>query len=163
MTDETAARHPVHHTEFAVERLLKASPRHAFRFWSDPALKARWNDCHTDWTVLEDRFDFHVGGGERKHWRTPEGEALTFAAYYLDIVPEHRIIYAYEMSFAGQRLSASLVTVAFAPDAGGTRLTFTEQAALLDGGDAERRIAGTEEGIDRLAACLAAEGPADAA
>jgi uncharacterized protein YndB with AHSA1/START domain len=144
---------PVVHTDFTIERHLKASPQHAFRFWSEPELKSRWNDCHTDWTVLEDSFDFRAGGTEHKHWRTPEGQELTFTAHYLDIVSEERIIYAYEMSFAGTRLSASLVTVMFAPSRDGTQMVFTEQAAILEGGtDArQQRLLGTEEGMDRLA------------
>lgn len=146
------SREPVLHTEFTIEREIKTSPRHAFRFWSEPELKARWNDCHTDWTVLDDRFDFRIGGSEHKRWRTPSGEDLTFTAYYLDIVPEQRIIYAYEMTFAGKRLSGSLVTVTFSPSRDGTRMVFTEQAAILAGGaDArQQRLVGTEETMDRL-------------
>jgi len=56
------------------------------------------------------------------------------------------------MSFAGTRLSASLVTVTFEPSGKRTRMTFTEQLAILAGGtDArEQRLMGTEEGLDRL-------------
>jgi uncharacterized protein YndB with AHSA1/START domain len=150
---------PIMHTGFTIERRLKASPRHAFRFWSEPELKFRWNDCHADRRVLEDAFDFRVGGAERKHWRTSEGQDLTFTAHYLDIIPEARIIYAYEMSFAGTRLSASLVTVTFAPSGGATLMTFTEQAALLEGGAGARqqRLVGSEEGMDRLVELVDAE------
>lgn len=143
---------PIEHTSFVVERELAASPRHVFRFWSDAELKARWNGCHSDWLVLEDRFDFHVGGTEAKRWRTPEGDEQTFHAHYLDIVPDQRIIYAYEMSFASTRLSASLVTVKFETFGLKTKMTFTEQVAILAGGTAARhqRLIGTEEGLDRL-------------
>jgi uncharacterized protein YndB with AHSA1/START domain len=141
------------HTDFTIERRLKTSPRHAFRFWSEKELKSRWNDCHTDWTVLEDDFDFRVGGTEHKHWRTPEGRELTFTAHYLDIVHAEQIIYAYQMTFAGTRLSASLVTLTFTPSDDGTRLIFVEQVAILEGGvDAkQQRLFGTEAGMDRLA------------
>lgn len=145
-------RERIEHTSFVVERELGASPKHAFRFWSEAELKARWTGCHPDWQVLEDSFDFRVGGTEAKRWRTPEGEEQSFHAHYLDIVPERRIIYAYEMSFAGTRLSASLVTVAFETVGRRTRMTFTEQVAILAGGMAarEQRLQGTEEGLDRL-------------
>lgn len=143
---------PVVHTDFTIERRLKTSPQHAFRFWSEVELKSRWNDCHTDWTVLNASFDFRVGGTEHKHWRTPDGQDLTFTAHYLDIVPEKRIIYAYEMSFAGTRISASLVTVTFEPFRDRTQMAFTEQVAILQGGaDArQQRLVGTEQGMDRL-------------
>lgn len=56
------------------------------------------------------------------------------------------------MSFAGTRLSASLVTVTFEPSGKKTRMTFTEPVAILAGGtDArEQQLMGTEEGLDRL-------------
>ncbi|WP_044561840.1 SRPBCC family protein [Azospirillum sp. B4] len=151
-----AGNDPIVHTSFVVERDLAASPRHAFRFWSEADLKARWTSCHADWQVLEDGFDFRVGGLEVKRWRTPDGQELTFHAHYLDIVPGQRIIYAYEMSFGGTRLSASLVTITLTALAGGTRATFTEQVAILSGGEAagRQRQTGTGEGLDRLVAVL---------
>lgn len=142
----------IEHASLVIGRELSASPRHVFRFWSEAQLKARWSRCHPDWLVLEDRFDFRVGGTEAKRWHTPKGDEQTFHAHYLDIVPERRIIYAYEMSFAGTRLSASLVTVTFETAGRKTKMTFTEQLAILTGGTAARdqRLVGTEEGLERL-------------
>lgn len=146
----------VEHATFVIERELPGSPRHAFRFWSEADLKQRWNSCHADWAVLEDVFDFQAGGSEVKRWRTTEGHEQAFRAHYLDIVPERRIIYAYEMSFRGQRLSASLATVEFAPSGAQTHMTFTEQVAFLGATDARRgRISGTEAGFDRLVEVIA--------
>lgn len=142
---------PIDHTTFVIERDLPGSPRHAFRFWAEPEFKERWTSCHPEWTVLDNRFDFRAGGLEMKRWRTPEGDELIFRAYYLDIVAEQRIIYAYEMSFGGEQLSASLVTIEFTPDVARTRMKFTEQAAFFGGdGTGRERIAGTGEGFDRL-------------
>jgi len=138
------------HTSFVVQRVFSASPRHTFRFFCEPELKARWNGCHTDWRVLEETFDFRVGGGEVKRWRTLEGKEQTFHSHYLDIVPDARIVYAYEMSFGGTRLSASLVTLTLEEMQRGARMTWTEQVAILSGGEkaAEQRAWGTEEGLD---------------
>lgn len=149
----------VEHTSFVIRRELPGRPAHAFRFWSEPALKARWNACHADWSVIEDRSEFRVGGSETKRWRTGEGAEQGLHAHYLDIVAPHRIIYAYEMSFAGARLSASLVTILLEPAGEKTRMTYTEQVALLAGGEAARaqRLAGTEEGLDRLIDIMASE------
>jgi uncharacterized protein YndB with AHSA1/START domain len=148
----------IEHTTFTVERELPGGPAHAFRFWADPKLKERWNGCHPDWTVLEATFDFRAGGSERKRWRTPDGQELIFQAFYLDVEPGQRIIYAYEMSFGGQRLSASLVTIELAPAGGRTKLKLTEQAVFLTGGgDLDQRIKGTEEGYDRLVAAVEQE------
>ena len=95
-------------------------------------------------------------------WRSsagaPEGDELTFHAFYFDIVPGQRIIYAYEMSFKGERLSASLVTIEFAPVDRLTRMKFTEQAVFLAGeGTGAQRVLGTGEGFDRLVDVMAHE------
>lgn len=148
----------IEHSTFVIERELPASPRHAFRFWSEPAFKERWTGCHPDWTIIEDVFDFRIGGAEAKRWRTPDGNEQTFRAHYLDIVPALRIIYAYEMSFKGERLSVSLVTIEFAAAGAQTHMTFTEQTAFMAGADARRqRVMGTETGFDRLVEVIAKE------
>ena len=147
----------VEHATFAIERQLPAGPKHAFRFFAEAELKGRWNECHPDWTVLEDVFDFREGGEERKRWLTGDGSEQAFRAHYLDIVPARRIIYAYEMGLAGKRISASLVTVEFTTAGAATRMLFTEQAAYLGAGMHDEREAGTEWGLDRLVEVIAAE------
>jgi len=148
----------VEHTSFVIERELPGSAKHAFRFWSDPELKERWSGCHADWTVLEEAFNFKAGGRETKRWRTPDNQELTFHAFYLDVVQDERIIYAYEMSFGGVRLSASLVTIVLTSGGGSTHMKFTEQAAFLAGdGASKQRIEGTAEGFDRLVEVVSAE------
>jgi uncharacterized protein YndB with AHSA1/START domain len=148
----------IDHSTFTIERDLPGSPRHAFRFWSELELKLRWTDCHPDWTVLEEKFDFRIGGDEVRRWRMPDGQELAFRARYFDIEPARRIIYAFDMSFGGARQSVSLATVELLPAAAATRMVFTEQLAFL--GDAEarrRRVEGTAEGFDRLVATLESE------
>jgi uncharacterized protein YndB with AHSA1/START domain len=156
---DSPATEPIAHTSFVIQRSLPGRPAHAFRFWSEPALKARWNECHADWRVVEDRVEFRVGGLEAKRWQTPDGAEQSFHAHYLDIAAPYRLIYAYEMSFAGSRVSASLVTIELEADGAKTRMTYTEQVAMIAGGDAARdqRLAGTEEGLDRLIAVMQAD------
>lgn len=145
----------VEHTTFVIERSLPSSPKHAFRFFAEPELKKRWNDCHPSWTVLEDRFDFRVGGVEAKRWRTAEGDEQTFLAHYLDIVPARRILYAFDMGFRGERVSASLATIELSADGAGTKMLLTEQIAWLGAREAmQMRIAGTGEGFDKLVEVL---------
>lgn len=145
------------HTTFVIERELPASPRHVFRFFAEPTLKLRWNECHPDWEVLEERFDFRVGGVEAKRWRTGNGEEQTFLAHYLDIVPAARIIYAFGMTLRGERVSASLATIELMPSASRTRMLFTEQMAFLgDDKSMRARIDGTGSGFDKLVEVVAA-------
>lgn len=147
---------PMEHSTFVIERTLPARPKHAFRFWSEPELKKRWTSCHPDWDVLEDRFDFRIGGEEAIRWRTPEGHEQTFRAHYLDIVPERRIIYAFAMTFKGESLSASLATIELSPLGMQTQMVFTEQIAFFGDADAyHQRVGGTEGGFDRLTEAIA--------
>jgi uncharacterized protein YndB with AHSA1/START domain len=66
-------------------------------------------------------------------------------------VPNERIIYGYDMHLGDKRVSVSLATVEFKPAGKGTRLTFTEQGAFLDGfDDPTVREHGTGEVLDAL-------------
>jgi len=147
----------VNHRTFVIERNLPGSPRHAFRFWSEFELKRRWISCHPTWTVLEDQFDFTMGGGERTRWRTPEGTEHAMLAHYLEIHPAQRIVYAYTMLTAGQSISSSLVTVEFTATGRQTVMTFTEQAVFGTVQDGDIRESGTGTGFDRLREAMAAE------
>lgn len=140
----------VHHTSFVIERDLPGSPRHAFRFWSEHERKRQWTNCHPDWTVLEDSFDFRIDGSERLLWRPPGGVEYGFRAQYFDIVPGQRIIYGYAMNAGSEPISSSLVTVEFESHGKNTRMTYTEQAAFTDAADAATRSSGTGGGFDRL-------------
>jgi uncharacterized protein YndB with AHSA1/START domain len=152
MSDDTT-----HHSTFTVERHLATPPARSFRYFADPAMKERWNACHPDWTVLEDRFDFRMGGGEAKRWRLPDGREQTFDARYFDIVEGERIIYAFDMTFGGERVSVSLATIQFVATGDGTRMLYTEQMVFLGDAEARRqRVAGTGMGFDRLVETAAA-------
>jgi uncharacterized protein YndB with AHSA1/START domain len=86
---------------------------------------------------------------------TPAGSVHAFKAWFLDVVPDERIVYAYDMLVDDVRISVSLVTVTFQRDGAKTKMTFTEQVVFLDGhGDAEERREGTELGLTRLDAVL---------
>jgi uncharacterized protein YndB with AHSA1/START domain len=85
-----------------------------------------------------------------------EGKLHAFRGRYLDIVPDARIVYVYDMYVGHTRLSLSLVTVVFEPRGQRTHMTFTEQVVFLDGhGEAAERREGTELGLQRIDALLA--------
>ena len=92
-------------------------------------------------------------GGRRR----PEGRAdveVRLSTYY-DIVPNERIVYAYEMYLDDNRISVSVATIEFKAVPGGTRLVLTEQGAFLDGFDNPAlREEGTRALMDQLAASL---------
>jgi uncharacterized protein YndB with AHSA1/START domain len=149
----------VAHATFVIERALSAPIARVFAAWSDAATKRRWASCHDDWRLEAHTLDFRVGGVEVDRTVEPDGTVHLMQARFLDIVPDERIVYVYEMLVGDTRLSVSLVTVTFARARSRTTMTFTEQVTFLDGhGDAEERREGTEEGFARLERMVAADG-----
>lgn len=142
----------VTHATFTAERTYPATPARVFAAWADPAIKARWFGDDADATGV---FDFRVGGRETNESTTPEGQRDRYEARYHDIVPERRIVYAYDMYLDGARISVSLATVEFTPEGTGTRLIVSEQGAYLDGFESpERRGGGIGGLLDRLGELL---------
>jgi len=144
----------VTHDKFTIERTYDAPPQRVFGAWSEPAAKARWfgpGDAY--------ELDFRVGGREHLSARGPDGSNYAFDSRYQDIVPDERIVYAYDMHREQTRISVSLATIEFKPAGKGTRLVMTEQGAFLDGqDDPALRLKGTGGLLERLAAELAGEG-----
>jgi uncharacterized protein YndB with AHSA1/START domain len=140
----------VTHATFVVERTYHASPDRVFAAWANPAAKARWFGNPDD-GVDEFELDFRVGGRELSRGTAPNGKPYTYEARYQDIVPDDRIVYAYDMHLEEARISVSLSTVQLSPEGERTRLTYTEQGAFLDGLDTpEQREQGSGALFDAL-------------
>lgn len=158
---------PVAHGSFTIEQDYPAPPERVFRAFSDPALKARWFGAPEQRGDARSSFDFRVGGSETNHFTysdehvegtpLPPGSTGTFHAEYFDIVPDRRIVLAYEMIINGVRISVSLQTIELAATVDGTRLTLTEHGAFLEQSDGVAlREHGTRELLTALGASLAA-------
>jgi uncharacterized protein YndB with AHSA1/START domain len=146
----------VTHATFVIERTYAASPAWVFNAWANPGAKARWFAAPDEGKATYE-LDFRVGGREINRSGTPGEPVYTYDARYQDIVPDQRIIYTYDMYRDETRLSVSLATVEVAPEGTGTRLTFTEQAAFLDGHDTpDVREQGTQALLDNLGRSLGA-------
>jgi uncharacterized protein YndB with AHSA1/START domain len=148
----------VTHATFVIERAYDAAPARVFAAWATPEAKGRWFVGPDEWQTSDHRLDFQVGGREHVSGGPKGGPIHSFDALYQDIVPDQRIIYAYDMHLGDTRISVSLATVELKPEDKGTRLVFTEQGAFLDGfdipGDRER---GTVDLLDNLGKELARE------
>lgn len=92
MTDRS-----VTHATFRLERTYDASPKRVFSAFADPAVKALWFAGPDDWESEPPEFDFRVGGRETNVGGPKGGARSSFEARYYDIVPDERIIYAYDM------------------------------------------------------------------
>jgi uncharacterized protein YndB with AHSA1/START domain len=94
-----------------------------------------------------------VGGRERFGIKI-QGTTLRYDARYYDIVPDQRIVFAYEMYANEARISVSVATIEFAKSADGTALRWTEQGTYLDGIDGAEapwlRKQGTAEMLNGL-------------
>lgn len=146
----------VTHATFAIERTYPAAPSRVFAAWSDPAAKAAWFGAPGEESPLQ--LDFRVGGVETLTGGPADGPVFTYAARYQDIVDDERIVYTYEMTMNGERISVSVATVEFRGSSGGTTLVFTEQGAYLDGHDTpEQREHGTREMLGALGTLLERE------
>ncbi|MEI9900717.1 MAG: SRPBCC family protein [Hyphomicrobium sp.] len=148
MTERSVA-----HGSFTVERTYPASPARVFNAWADPAIKRRWyggsgQEGHV--------FEFEPGGREVHAGTGPEGQPYVFESRYYDIVPDRRIVYAYEVKIGGVLHSVSIAAVQLRAAGSGTTVTVTEQGAFLDGHEIpDERIGGTNWVLDRLGEILA--------
>lgn len=145
----------VTHATFVIERVYRASPERVFAAFSDQQIKDRWFGSPPGWVTTEVSMDFREGGREVNNGGPPEGPISKFYSTYYDIIPNERIVNAYEMYQDDTRISVSLATMELTPEGDGTRLTFTEQDAFLDGyDDAGSREDGTRWLFEQLAAVV---------
>jgi uncharacterized protein YndB with AHSA1/START domain len=149
------------HDTFTIERTYPASPGRVFAAFASEEAKDAWGDtgdlAGADPAGGPAGFDFRIGGHER-FGHVYQGVSYTYDALYYDIVPDQRLVYSYEMYADDVRISVSVATIEFAQSGEGTRLTWTEQGAYLDGIDGEEaprlRQGGTGEMLDGLAKYL---------
>jgi uncharacterized protein YndB with AHSA1/START domain len=157
------ARSVIHDT-FMIERTYPAAPSRVFAAFASTEAKKIWGDTGdlepADGEAGIAEFDFRAGGRERFGFKMA-GTTYRYDARYYDIVPDQRIIYAYEMYADDARISVSVATIEFAKSGDGTALTVTEQGAYLDGIEGSRapslRNEGVAEMLDNLAGYLAAQ------
>jgi uncharacterized protein YndB with AHSA1/START domain len=146
----------VTHSTFVIERSYPTTPERVFAAFADPAKKRRWFAESDGSVVREFEMDFRVGGAEHSRFKMPDGTPLANDTSYHDIVPNQRIVFAYTMSVAGRRISASLSTIELVPTDKGTNFVYTEQAAFFEGSDgAKIREAGWSGLFERMAKELA--------
>jgi uncharacterized protein YndB with AHSA1/START domain len=155
--------HSVLHDTFTIERRYPVPTAAVFGAFASAEAKNIWGDtgnlesAEGEAGVAE--FDFRPGGRERFGFRM-DGRTFRYDARYYDIVPERRIVYAYEMYADDVRISVSVATIEVSPVDGDTILKRTEQGAYLDGIDGPEapalRREGTTEMLDNLTGYLTA-------
>jgi len=145
VTDRTTT-----HDTFVIERRYDTSVERVFAAWSNAAAKGAWFGDPAGGSRVH-QLDFRVGGREHLSGTAEGGMPYRLDAMFYDIIPNERIIWAYDMDFNGAHISVSLATLELHADGDGTALTYTEYGVYLDGHDTrERREGGTHELLDAL-------------
>jgi len=145
------------HDTFVVQRVYPASPGRVFKALAQTETKRRWfaEGDHHDVEAFEQ--EFQIGGSERLQYRYRPGTmfpgvVVRSDGWFLDIVPERRIVTASSMTFAERRISASLVTMDLTATQGQTELVCTFQGAFFEGSDGPKiRVMGWRTLLDKLA------------
>jgi len=140
---------------FSLERVFKATPAQVFKAFTDERAKSRWFGGGDAQTMVERSMDVRPGGREVAVGRWKSGVTTRFDAFYFDVVPDRRLVYAYEMHLDARKISVSLACVEIEPHPIGVKLKVSEQAVFLDGyEDNGSREHGTNWLMDKLVASL---------
>ncbi len=145
------------HDTFVIERVFDAPPARVFKAHADVKAKSVWFSGPPDWDVSPLQSDFRVGGKEYHKGGPKGGFVSEYNATYLDIVPNERIIIAYEMTLDGKKMSVSLATtefVAASPGGEATKMIFTEQGVYLDEFALKEHADGRRQGSEELFTAL---------
>jgi uncharacterized protein YndB with AHSA1/START domain len=152
---QASTAHSVVHGSFRIERTFAAPRSRVFQALTDPQAKARWFTGGQGYTTLEREMDVRPGGRERLKGRWESGLVSTFDAVYFDVVPDERIVFAYEMHLDQRKISVSLATYELKSIGDGTQLVLTENGAFLDGyDDAGSRERGSNLLLDAIGKSL---------
>lgn len=145
-----------HNETFAIERVLARCPAHVFSAWSDPDKKRKWVAASPEQAAAY-TLDFRVGGREYGAFQSDMGRHENESRYF-EIIDNELIVFSYSMAVNGRVHSVSLVTVRFADEGGGTRLTYTEQMCVIEPSDgAPGREHGWNALLDGMEEVLAQE------
>jgi uncharacterized protein YndB with AHSA1/START domain len=141
---------------FSLERVFKATPAQVFKAFVDPEAKRRWfAGGGEDPKLVEREMDVRPGGRELAVGKWKSGMTTRFEAIYFDVVPDRRLVYAYEMHLDARKISVSLACVEIEPHPTGVKLKVAEQGVFLDGyEDNGAREHGTNALMDKLVATI---------
>jgi uncharacterized protein YndB with AHSA1/START domain len=147
----------IKHGSFVIERRLDYGPELVYRAWTQKDAKARWFNGPPDkWTESVREMDVRIGGRDVLIGKFADGSESRFEALYLEVVPEKRLVYVYDMYWQGKKISVSLASIEFVAAGKGTKLLVTEQHAFLDGHeDGGSRERGTVQLMNNLEIALA--------
>lgn len=135
---------PFGHGSFSLKRRINAPRELVYRACTDIEHRKHWFVGLRNWQLIERSVNLTVGGKEIAHGRMEDGTETIYTARFHLIVPDTRLIYAFDMHVAGAHFSVSLAGVEFEDKPDGTEMTYTEQAFYLQSSYCnDNRIEGT--------------------
>jgi uncharacterized protein YndB with AHSA1/START domain len=155
---------PVVHDSFTIERTFDAPPARVYEALAKPEIKAKWFAGPSGWREGSRTMDFRIGGRDHVSGVHEGGITSVFDAVYFDIVPDERVVYVYEMTVNGRKISTSLATFELTAVGGKTKVRLTEQGAYFEDPEMKKyaprgqhasRLEGTQALMDRFAALFA--------
>ena len=116
-----------------IVRTIKADPETVFAAWTEPAHLEQWS-CPEGLEVSISEVDLTVGGRFTLQMRAPDGATHTARGVYREITRPGRLVYTWDWEEEAFQVGEtvvtehpeegqSLITVSFAPVAGGTEVT----------------------------------------
>jgi len=114
------------HASFVIERSIASSVAEVWHALSDRAARDQWFGGDPGFEVADRTHDFRIGGRTTEQGEWHAGPRSRFEAVYTDIVPDHRIVFTYDLWVDDRHLSTSLTTIVVAPDVEGAHLTYVE-------------------------------------
>lgn len=140
--------------ELVVSRLFAAPRVLVFRMWTDPAHAIHWwGPKHHP--AVELHMDVRPGGVWRNCLRSVEtGDLLWHHGVFREVVPPERLVFTFRWEEEGERGLETLVTVTFAEEGDGTRMTL-RQTLFQSAGERDGHTEGWTSTFERLAEHLA--------
>jgi uncharacterized protein YndB with AHSA1/START domain len=141
--------------DLTLTRLIDAPRAAVYRAWTEPALLEQWF-CPKPWQARVVAHDLRPGGVCHVDMHGPDGETHEHCGVYLEIVPQHKLVFtdAFTSAWRPSEKPFMTATITLADEAGGTRYT-----ALVQHWSAEDReqheAMGFQEGWGRCADQLA--------
>lgn len=148
----------VAHEKIEIERSYDAPVAIVWRAWTEPALRERWQNPSSTWTMMFENYDLRSGGTEVCHCGPGDEMTVHFTAHYPEVVPEKRIVFTTVTADNENVASVAATSVEFEQEGDQTHMRFIESIAFIDGRELlEHRTAGTIASIDKLGTVVAAE------
>lgn len=140
--------------KITLNRVFEAPRALVFDAWTKPEHLVRWCAPH-GFTIPEANGELWVGGAWRSLMITPGGEKYPLRGVYREIVPNERLVFTHIWEEDdGTPEHETLVTVSFADEAGGTRVTL-EQSGFKSPESQAGHADGWTQCLDRLTELLA--------